>query len=89
MFQFDHNGFISMDATFGTNDVKYLLFTLMEFDFHSTRVLVVWVITSWQTCEDLVEWLNALQVKLLSHMPNQKPSCFIVDDVPQELQALW
>jgi hypothetical protein len=88
MFQFDHNGLISMDATFGTNDVKYLLFTLMEFDFHSTRVLVVWVITNWQTCENLVEWLNALRVKLLSHMPNWKPSCFVVDDAPQELQAL-
>jgi hypothetical protein len=60
MFQFGHNMFISMDATFGTNDVKYHLFTLMVFDFHHTGVLVAWVITSRQTCEDLVEWLNAL-----------------------------
>jgi hypothetical protein len=35
-----------MDATFGTNDVKYHLFTLMAFDFHHTGVLVAWVITS-------------------------------------------
>jgi hypothetical protein len=41
MFQFGHNGLISMDATFGTNDMKYHLFTLMAFDFHHTRVLVV------------------------------------------------
>jgi hypothetical protein len=27
-----------MDATFGTNDVKYHLLTLMAFDFHRTRV---------------------------------------------------
>jgi hypothetical protein len=46
MFQFDHNGLIFMDATFGTNNVKYLLFTLMAFNFHCTRVPIVWVITS-------------------------------------------
>jgi hypothetical protein len=31
-----HNGAISMDATFGTNDVKFHLFTLMGFDAHHT-----------------------------------------------------
>jgi hypothetical protein len=74
-----------MDAIFGTNIVKYHLFTLMAFDFHRTWVLVVWVIMSWQTCEDLVEWLSALRAKLLSHMPHWKPSCFIMDDVFQKL----
>ncbi len=49
-----------MDAMFGTNDVKYHLFTLMAFDFHCTWVPIAWVITSQQTCEDLVEWLSAL-----------------------------
>jgi hypothetical protein len=71
-----------MDATFGTNNVKYHLFTLMAFDFHHTRVLVAWVITNQQTCEDLVEWLNALRAKLLSHMLDWKTSCFIMDDAP-------
>jgi hypothetical protein len=37
MLAYGHNGTISMDATFGTNDVKYLLFTLMGFDVHHTR----------------------------------------------------
>ncbi len=46
MLQFSHNELIFMDATFGTNDVKYHLFTLMAFDFHRTGVLVVWVIMS-------------------------------------------
>jgi hypothetical protein len=38
MLQLGHNGLISMDATFGTNDVKYHLFTLMVLDFHHTKV---------------------------------------------------
>jgi hypothetical protein len=49
-----------MDVMFGTNDVKYHLFTLMVFDFHRTGVPIAWVITNQQTCEDLVKWLNAL-----------------------------
>jgi hypothetical protein len=49
------NGAILMDATFDTNDVKFHLFTLMVFDAHRTRVLIAWIITSHQTCNDLVE----------------------------------
>jgi hypothetical protein len=35
---YGHNGAISMDATFGTNDMKFHLFTLMGFDDHRTSV---------------------------------------------------
>ncbi len=49
-----------MDATFGINNVKYHLFALMAFDFHQIGMLVAWVIMNQQTCEDLVEGLNAL-----------------------------
>jgi hypothetical protein len=62
--------FISMDATFNTNDVKYHLFTLMTFYFHCTGVPIAWVIMNHKTCENLVEWLNAMRAKLLLHMPN-------------------
>jgi hypothetical protein len=77
-----------MDATFGTNDVKIHLFTFMVFDPHHTGMPVAWIITSRQTCDDLVEWLIPLKTKLLRKSPKWKPSCFIVDDAPQELQAL-
>jgi hypothetical protein len=38
--------------------------------------------------DDLAEWLKALKVKILVMMFNWKPSCFIINDTPQELQAL-
>jgi len=41
MLQFGNNWLIPMDATFGTNNVKYHLFPLMVFDFHRTWVPVV------------------------------------------------
>jgi hypothetical protein len=35
-----------MDVTFGTNDVKYHIFTLMVFDLHRSKVPIALVITS-------------------------------------------
>jgi hypothetical protein len=55
MVSLGDNWAISIDATFGTNDVKFHLFTLMVFDVS---------ITSRQTCNGLVEWLTLLKTKL-------------------------
>jgi hypothetical protein len=38
MFAYGHNGVFSMDATFGTNDVEYHLFTLIGFGAHHTKM---------------------------------------------------
>jgi len=65
MVSLGDNGAISMDATFGINDVKFHLFTLMVFDAHRIGVPIAWIITSYQTCNDLVEWLIPLKTKLL------------------------
>jgi hypothetical protein len=88
MISYGHNGAISMDATFGTNDMKFHLFTLMAFDDHPTGVPLTWIITNSQMVQDLIKWLKPLKDKILSQMPHWKPSCFLVDDAPQELKAL-
>jgi hypothetical protein len=88
MLSYGHNGAISMDATFGTNDMKFHLFTLMGFDDHCISVPLAWIIISRQTIQDLIEWLKPIKEKMLSHMPHWKPSYFFVDDAPQELKAL-
>jgi hypothetical protein len=82
MLSYGHIGVISMDATFGTNDMKFHLFTLMGFDDHHVGVLLVWIITCKQIVEDLIKWLKPLKDKMLSRMPHWKPSCFLVDDAP-------
>ncbi len=88
MLTFGHNGVIYMSATFEMNDVKYHLFTLMGFDAHHSRIPLAWVITNRQIVDDLVECLKALKAKILAIMLDWKPSCFIIDDTPQELRAL-
>ncbi len=55
MLSYGHNGAISTNATFGTNDMKFHLFTLMGFDDHCMGVPLTWIITSKQTIEDLIE----------------------------------
>ncbi len=80
MVSLSDNGVISMDATFNTNDEKFHLFTLMVFDAHRTGVPVTWIITSCQTCNDLVEWLIPFKTQLLRKNLKWKPSCFIIDD---------
>ncbi len=80
MLSYGHNDAISMDATFGTNDMKFHLFTLMGFDDHHTSVPLTWISTSKQIVQDLIEWLKPLKDKMLSHMPHWKPLCFLVDD---------
>jgi hypothetical protein len=47
-----------IDATFGTNDVKYHLFALMGFDVHHIKVPLSWIITSQQIVDDLIEWFK-------------------------------
>jgi hypothetical protein len=70
MLSYGRNGAIFMDATFGTNDMKFHLFTLMGFDDHYMGVPLAWIITNRQIVEDLIEWLKPLKDKMLSHMPH-------------------
>jgi hypothetical protein len=85
MLSYGHNGAIFMDAT---NDMELHLFTLMGFNGHRIGVPLAWIITSGQIVGDLIEWLKPLKDKMLSHMPHWKPSCFFINDAPQELKAL-
>jgi hypothetical protein len=63
MVSLGDNGAISMDVI-STNYVKFHLFTLMVFDAHYIGVPIAWIITSRQTCNDLVEWLTPLKKKI-------------------------
>jgi hypothetical protein len=77
MFSCDHNGVISMDATFGTNDMKFRLFTLMGFDVHHIGVPLARIITSQKMVEDLFKWLRPLKAKMLSCIPNWNVPIFL------------
>jgi hypothetical protein len=85
MVSLSHNGAISMDGTFSTNDVKFHFFTLMVFDAHLTKVPIAWIITSLLNMQLFGGLATSLKTKLLRKKLKWKPSCFNVDDVPQEV----
>ncbi len=72
MLSYGHNDAISMDATFGTNDMKFQIFTLIGFDDHHMSIPLAWIITSRQIVQDLIEWLKPLKKKCYhtSHIGN-------------------
>jgi hypothetical protein len=64
-------------VTFGTNNVKFLLFTLLVFDDWRNGVPIAWVITSCQMEEDLVSWSDHFDAWTLHAQPKWRLSCFI------------
>lgn len=88
MLQYGNNGAFSMDSTFGTNDKKLHLYTIMVFDSHFNGQPVAWVLTSRHKEGDLVEWMRALRSHMEATNLCWKSSCFIVDDAQAERNAL-
>ena len=78
---------IFTDATFGTNDLMYHLFTLVVFDEWHNTILIAWVNTSRQK-NDIYDWLWALPLFIKNKDLDWNPSCFIVDDAIQEREAI-
>ena len=56
---------ISMDTAFGTNYMKFHLFTLMIFNNFRNGIPIVRIITSRQK-DDLIQWLPALSAKAIT-----------------------
>jgi hypothetical protein len=77
-----------MDATFGTNNLMYHLFTLVVFDEWHNGIPIAWVITSRQKEDNIYDWLWALKLFVNNEDLDWKPSCFIVDDAIQEQEAI-
>jgi hypothetical protein len=78
MFQLGHNGAITMDDTFGTNDVKYYFFTLMPFE--TTKSFKVWgeekVMETFDTFNPNDAWTKyfwAYYCQLGKQLANSKP----------------
>eukprot|EP01018_Ginkgo_biloba_P033644 Gb_32486 [translate_table: standard] len=88
MVKFGKNNLITTDSTFGTNKLKYPLFTLIVFDTHQNRVPVAWIISSSSSANDIQNWMEKLQSRIHEVDPAWKPSAFMVDAVVAEINAI-
>eukprot|EP01018_Ginkgo_biloba_P006740 Gb_09802 [translate_table: standard] len=88
MVKFGKNTLIAIYSTFGTNKLKYPLFTLIVFDTHQNGVPIVWIISSSSSTNDIQNWMEKLQSRIPEVDPMWRPSAFMVDDVFVEINDI-
>ncbi|GLJ39787.1 hypothetical protein SUGI_0813200 [Cryptomeria japonica] len=88
MLQYGHNNILAMDSTFGTNAMKFQLYTMIVFDSKHMGVLVAWVIMSRSCAHDIAYWMHILLQRV--HMKNIEWSLntFMVDDASAEIKVI-
>eukprot|EP01018_Ginkgo_biloba_P001728 Gb_02364 [translate_table: standard] len=88
MVKFTKNNLITVDSTFGTNKLKYPLFTLIVFDTHQNGVPIAWIISSSSSSNDIQNWMEKLQSRIHEVDPTWRLSAFMVDDVVAEINSI-
>eukprot|EP01018_Ginkgo_biloba_P014682 Gb_01301 [translate_table: standard] len=88
MVKFGKNNLITTDSTFGTNKLKYPLFTLIVFNTHKNDVTITWIISSSSSTNDIQNWMEKLWSRIHEIDPTWRPSAFIVDVVVAEINAI-
>eukprot|EP01018_Ginkgo_biloba_P032726 Gb_32690 [translate_table: standard] len=88
MVKFGKNNLIATDSTFGTNKLKYPLFTLLVFDTHQNGLPVAWIISSSSSASDIQSWMEKLRSRIYEMDPTWRPSASMVNDVDAEINAI-
>eukprot|EP01018_Ginkgo_biloba_P023560 Gb_28153 [translate_table: standard] len=88
MVKFGKNNLIATNSTFGTNKLKYPLFTLIVFDTHQNGVTITWIISSSSSANDIQNWMEKLWSRIHEIDPTWRPTSFIVDVVAAEINAI-
>eukprot|EP01018_Ginkgo_biloba_P003949 Gb_13991 [translate_table: standard] len=88
MVKFGKNNPIAINSTFGTNKLKYPLFTLIVFDTHQNGVTITWIISSRSSVNDIQNWMEKLQSRIHEIDRTWRPSDFMVDVVATEINAI-
>ena len=87
-FAFGDNNVLAMDGTFGTNQYKMTLYTIMVFDSHRNGIPVAWIIVSSNKRLDITGWLKAFRDKMLDEHKSWSPNAFLIDDADAEKEAI-
>eukprot|EP01018_Ginkgo_biloba_P028672 Gb_13400 [translate_table: standard] len=88
MVKFGKNNLIATDSTFGTNNLKYPLFTLIVFDTHHNGVIIAWIISSSSSANDIQNWMEKLWSRINKVDLTWRPTAFMVDAAAAEINAI-
>ena len=85
---YGNNNMLAMDSTFGTNQYKMALYTIMVFDSHKNGILIAWIVRSSSKRLDIIAWLKASRNVMLDNFKSWSPNAFIIDDAELEMGAI-
>ncbi|KAL5860558.1 hypothetical protein ACOSQ4_001854 [Xanthoceras sorbifolium] len=80
MIQFGNRSIVASDSRFGTNKLKYPLYSLIVFNSDNKAIPVAWVITPRFSSADAHRWMRALYNRIHTKDPTWNLAGFIVDD---------
>ncbi|XP_020243005.1 uncharacterized protein LOC109821233 [Asparagus officinalis] len=80
LINFGNRSVLAADSKFGTNKLKYPIYSLLVFDSNNNAIPVAWIMTpNFASCE-IHRWMGALYNRVRSKDPTWKLGGFIVDD---------
>ncbi|XP_020588249.1 uncharacterized protein LOC110030047 isoform X2 [Phalaenopsis equestris] len=88
MIQFGNRSVIASDSRFGTNKLKYPIYSLLVFDSKRNALPVAWIITPRFANGEIHRWMRALFDRIHSKDPTWKLGGFIVDDPLADLNVI-
>ncbi|XP_010921093.1 uncharacterized protein [Elaeis guineensis] len=80
MIHFGNRSLLASDSRFGTNKLKYPIYSLLVFDSNNNAIPVAWIITPNFANGDIHRWIGALYDRVHSKDPTWQLGGFIVDD---------
>ncbi|GLJ59648.1 hypothetical protein SUGI_1517700 [Cryptomeria japonica] len=80
MLQYGHNNILAMDSTFGTNAMKFQLYTILVFNSKHMGMPMAWIIMSRYCAYDMVYWIRVLLQWLHLKKIDWRLNVFMVDD---------
>lgn len=80
MIRFGNHRILAADSRFGTNKLKYPIYSLLVFDSNNNAIPVAWIMTPNFASGEIHRWMRALYDRVHSKDPTWKLGGFIVDD---------
>ncbi|KAM0947953.1 putative Zinc finger, SWIM-type [Dioscorea sansibarensis] len=80
MLRFGNGSIVASDSSFGTNKLKYPIYTLLVFGSNNNAIPVAWIITPSFARGEMHRWLGALYDRVRTKDPTWKLGGFIIDD---------
>ncbi|XP_072955921.1 uncharacterized protein [Typha angustifolia] len=88
MIHFGNRSLLASDSKFGTNKLKYPIYSLLVFDSYNNAIPIAWIITPNFANGEIHRWMGALYDRVHMKDPTWQLGGFIVDDPLADLLTI-